>query len=77
MKNCTMSMTSTPHSPECVAKTTLSSPTKSSVCQRSNPNRMAAILHAARFTVAMMMQLNSSPRYTARKPRTAPAALPE
>ena len=77
MKNCTMSITSTPHSPDCVAKTTLSSPTNSSVCQRSKPNRIAAILHAARFTVAMMTQLNNRPRYTERKPRTAPAALPE
>jgi hypothetical protein len=34
-------------------------------------------LHAARFTVAMIMQLNSSPRYTARNPRTALAAFPE
>ena len=62
MKNWIMSMTSTPHSPECVAKTTFSSPTASSVCQRSRPNRMAAILQAARFTVAMIMQLKSSPR---------------
>ena len=33
-------MTSTPQSPECAAKTTFSSPTASSVCQRSRPNRM-------------------------------------
>ena len=56
---------------------TLSNPTASSVCQRSRPNRMAAILQAARLTVAMMMQLKKRPRYTARKPRTALAALPE
>ncbi len=77
MKNWIMSITSTPHKPECAAKTTFSTPTASSVCQRSNPNSTAAILHAARFTVAMMMQLKNNPRYTARKPRTALAALPE
>ena len=57
MKNWIMSMTSTPHSPECAAKTTFSRPTASSVCQRSSPNSTAAILQAARFTVAMIMQL--------------------
>ena len=62
MKNWNMSITSTPHSPECVANTTFSRPTASSVCQRSKPKSTAAILHAARFTVAMIMQLNSSPR---------------
>ncbi len=77
MKNWIMSMTSTPQRPECVAKTTLSVPTSASVCQRSRPNRTPAILQAARFTVAMIMQLNSSPRYTDRKPRTRPAAFPE
>ena len=35
MKNWIMSMTSTPQSPECAAKTTLSTPTTSSVCQRA------------------------------------------
>src|SRR5262245_2426631 len=77
MKNWIMSMTSTPQSPEYVANTTFSAPTRTSVCQRSQPNRIPAILQAARFTVAMMMQLNSSPRYTARNPRTTDAALPE
>ena len=62
MKNWIMSMTSTPHSPEWAAKTTLSSPTAASVCQRFRPNSIAAILHAARFTVAMMMQLKKKPR---------------
>jgi hypothetical protein len=38
---------------------------------------MPAILQAARLTVAMIMQLKSRPRYTARKPRTTLAALPE
>ncbi len=77
MKNCRMSMTSTLHNPEWAANTTLSNPTASSVCQRSNPDSTAAILHAARFTVAMMEQLKQNPRYTARKPRTALAALPD
>ena len=62
MKNCTMSMTSTPHRPEWAAKTTFSRPTNSSVSQRGRPNRIPAILHAARFTVAMIMQLKSRPR---------------
>ena len=77
MKNWIMSMTRTPQSPECVAKTTLRMPTKASVCQRSKPNSTPAILHAARLTVAMIMQLKSRPRYTARNPRTTLAALPE
>ena len=62
MKNWIMSITSTPQSPEWAAKATFSRPTKASVCQRSSPNRMPAILHAARLTVAMIMQLKISPR---------------
>ncbi len=62
MKNWIMSITSTPHKPECAAKITLSVPTASSVCQRSKPKSIAAILHAARFTDAMMMQLKNRPR---------------
>ena len=62
MKNWIMSMTSTPHRPEWAAKATLSSPTNSSVSQRSKPKRIPAILQAARFTVAMIMQLKKSPR---------------
>jgi len=62
MKNWTMSITSTPHKPEWAAKTQLSRPTASSVCQRSSPKSTAAILQAARFTVAMMMQLKNRPR---------------
>ena len=77
MKNWIMSMTRTPHKPEWVANTTFSAPTNASVCHRSNPNSTPAILHAARLTVAMIMQLKSRPRYTALKPRTTPAALPE
>ena len=57
-----MSMTSTPQRPEKVAKTTFSSPTAASVCQRLNPKSTAAILQAARFTLAMIMQLKSRPR---------------
>ena len=77
MKNWIMSMTSTPHSPANAANVTFSTPTSSSVCQRSSPNRMPAILQVARFTAAMIMQLKNRPRYTARKPRTADAARPE
>ena len=62
MKNWIMSITSTPQSPECAAKATFSSPTNRSVSQRSRPKRMPAILHAARFTVAMIMQLKNRPR---------------
>ena len=62
MKNWIMSMTRTPHSPLIVAKATLSRPTMSRVCQRSILNRTAAILQAARLTVAMMMQLKTNPR---------------
>ena len=39
MKNWIMSMTSTPHSPECAAKTTFSTPTISSVCHRVEPEQ--------------------------------------
>ena len=38
-------MTSTPHSPANAANVTFSTPTISSVCQRSSPKRMPAILH--------------------------------
>jgi hypothetical protein len=62
MKNWIMSMTSTPHSPANAANVTLSVPTISSVCQRSRPNRMPAILHVARFTDAMIRQLKNRPR---------------
>ena len=61
-KNWIMSMTSTPHKPEWAANTTFSRPTASSVSQRLKPNSTAAILQAARFTVAMMMQLKNRPR---------------
>ena len=62
IKNWTMSITSTPHRPEWAAKTTFKSPTKSSVCQRSRPNKIPAILQAARFTLAMMIRLKKKPR---------------
>ncbi len=62
MKNWIMSMMSTPQSPVTAAKTTLRRPTTASVSQRLRPKRMAAILQAARLTVAMMMQLNRNPR---------------
>ena len=52
-------------------------PSAVSVCQRSSPKRMPAIFTAARLTVAMIMQLKRSPRYTARNPRTTLAAVPE
>ena len=61
-KNCTMSMTSTPQRPECAANAAFSTPTKRSVCHRGSPKRIAAILQAARLTVAMIMQLNRNPR---------------
>lgn len=70
-------MTSTPQRPEWAANATFSTPTIASVCHRSSPKRIAAILHAARFTVAMIMQLKKKPRYSARNPRTTPAAVPE
>ena len=70
-------MTSTPHSPECAANATFSMPHASSVCHRGRPNRMLAILHAARLTEAMMTQLKNRPRYIDRNPRTTLAALPE
>ncbi len=47
------------------------------VCHLSKPNSIPAILHAARFTEAMIMQLKKSPRYTERNPRTNVAAFPE
>jgi hypothetical protein len=77
MKNWIMSMTSTPQRPANAANVTFIVPTMTSVCQRSRPKRIPAILHVARFTDAMIMQLKNRPRYKARKPRTADAALPE
>ena len=62
MKNCTMSMTSTPHSPECAAKTTFRMPQTRMVCHGGRPKRMLAILHAASVTIAMMKQLKNRPR---------------
>ena len=62
MKNWIMSITSTPHRPLCAAKITFSTPTNSSVSQREKPKRMLAILQAARFTLAMIMQLKKKPR---------------
>ena len=75
-KNWIMSTTSTPHRPEWAAKPTFSRPMPTSVSHLGRPKRMLAILHAARFTVPMMMQLKNSPRYTARKPRTTRAGPP-
>ncbi len=72
-----MSITRTPHNPVCAAKATFKIPTASSVCMRVIPNSTLAILHAARFTEAMIMQLKNNPRYSARNPRTAVAAFPE
>ena len=62
IKNCTMSMTSTPHRPECAAKTTLSTPQMRIVCHGGRPKRMLAILHAASVTIPMMKQLKNRPR---------------
>jgi hypothetical protein len=62
MKNWIMSMTSTPHSPEKAAKKRLRAPTRISVSSRLIPNRIEAILQAARLTVAMIMQLKNRPR---------------
>ena len=62
MKNWIISITSTPQSPVCAANATFSKPTNNNVCQRSSPNKIPAILHAARLTVAIIRQLNSSPR---------------
>ncbi len=62
MKNWIMSITSTPHSPECAANTTFSRPTKISVCQSRRPNSTFAIFTAAMLTVAMITQLKKKPR---------------
>ena len=62
MKNCTMSMTSTPQSPECAANTTLRMPQTTMVCHGGSPKRMLPILHAASVTIAMMKQLKNRPR---------------
>src|SRR5215510_1192120 len=77
MKNWIMSMTRTPQSPEWAAKITFSTPTKRRVSQAGRPKRTFAIFTAAMLTVAMITQLKKRPRYTARKPRTTVAALPE
>ena len=55
-------MTSTPHRPECAAKTTLSSPQIRIVSQGGIPKRMFAILQPASVTMPMMKQLKNKPR---------------
>jgi len=70
-------MTRTPQRPVTVAKTTFEDADEEQRLPPVQLNRMAAILQAARFTVAMMMQLNRNPRYTERNPRTTLAAFPE
>ena len=62
MKNCTISITSTPHKPECAAKTTFSTPQIMIVCHGGIPKRMFAILQPASVTMPMMKQLKNSPR---------------
>ena len=62
MKNWIMSMTSTPQSPECAAKTTFRIPQMTMVCTAERPKRMLAILQAASVTIPMMKQLKKRPR---------------
>jgi hypothetical protein len=62
MKNWIMSMTSTPQRPEWAAKATFRTPMASRVCQRSRPSSTAAILQAARLTLARIMPLTNRPR---------------
>ncbi len=56
------SVTSTPQRPDTEAKKIVMTEQTTRVRPIGHPSTMLAILAAARFTVAMMTQLNSSPR---------------
>ena len=56
------SVTITPQSPDVAAKATFSTAQTMSVWAIGQPSSTLAILAAARFTVAMIMQLKNSPR---------------
>jgi hypothetical protein len=77
MPNWMKSVTRTPHKPDVAANATFSTAQITSVCVIGQPSTTFAIFTAARFTDAMMKQLNTSPRYAARNPRTNDAAFPE
>ena len=62
MPNWMRSVTITPHSPDVAAKAMLSTAQMASVRNIGQPNTTLAILAAARFTVAMMMQLKKRPK---------------
>ncbi len=62
MPNWIMSVTMTPQRPEVAANAMFSTAQTTSVCAIGHPSSTLAILAAARLTVAMITQLNSSPR---------------
>ena len=62
MPNCRKSTTSTPHSPDVAANTTLITAQMISVFSIGQPSTTFAIFAAARLTVAMMKQLKIRPR---------------
>ena len=62
MPNWMKSVTSTPHRPDVAANATLSTAQMTSVCVIGQPSTTLAIFTAARFTDAMMKQLNTRPR---------------
>src|SRR6266550_6421805 len=78
--NCTMSVTSTPQSPESVEMNDVSAISPSTISSASNfptPKHRPRILTIARLTQPRMMQLIMMPRYTDRNPRRNAAGFPE
>ena len=73
MKNCTMSMTSTPQRPECAANDDVQDADERAASASAGGRRGSpAILQAARLTVAMIMQLNRKPEIDGAEPADEP-----
>jgi hypothetical protein len=76
VKKSRKSVSSTPVRPPRAANATVTPPATTIVQSGGTPSRMPAILMAASVTVAMIMTLKNTPRYTALKPRRNAAGLP-
>jgi hypothetical protein len=76
VKNSRKSVSSTPVRPPSAANATVTPPATTIVQMGDTPSSTPAILMAASVTVAMIMTLKNTPRYSARKPRRNAAGLP-
>jgi len=70
-------ITRAPQRPSALRKVTFSTQMISQCLPARHAKRIPAILHAAKLTVAMIMQLKKSPRYRDRNPRTKGQPLPD